>query len=93
MNITEFMKLPDAEKIKYTQVTYIDKDKANIWEYDLGIFENRQCEYCAPEDKTFYKKVYGTSDPREPKFCEKHFVEISEVTDFIKTEEYLSEKK
>ncbi len=84
MKIKEFMELPDEEKIKYTQNTYPAEDKAEVWPFDFGVFQSRECEFCAPEDMTKHVKVYGTADSREPKFCEMHFIKMSQSTDFVK---------
>lgn len=86
MNITEFMALPDVKKEEYTQLTRPSNDPSDVWEYDFGVFNDRECEVCG--DETKHPVVYGTSDEREPKFCPKHFVEISQDTEFVTHEEY-----
>ena len=84
MRIKEFMGLKDEEKTKYMQLTYPAKDKSEVWDYDFGVFEDRECEICG----LIAKVAYGTADSREPKFCQQCFIEGSEETDFVLTSEY-----
>lgn len=82
MNVYEFLKLDDKEKEKYTQKCYPGENGEYSDTYDVGVFYNGICESCNSQE--IHQKTYGTSDSREPKFCEKHFIEISEDTDFVK---------
>lgn len=91
IRIAQFMALPDSEKVKYWQMTYPTgrAKPSDAIEYGIGVYQNRQCESC--EDATVHAKAFGTDDSREPKFCEKHFIEISEETDFYIPADDLSE--
>lgn len=85
MNINSFMELSDRQKKDYMQKCYPGENGNYDSEYDFGVFEGMECEICDSGVK--HPVVYGTSDSREPKFCPKHFVEISQETEFVKWEE------
>ena len=82
MRIKEFMGMADNVKVQFTQYTYPcgrNNGFEDVWTYDMGVFENVQCEDCGKENV----KGYGTSDYREPKWCADCFIKISEDTDFV----------
>lgn len=83
LKVEAFIKLSNTEKVKFTQKTYPcgREVKDEVWEYDFGVFENIVCEDCQKENVT----GFGTSDEREPKWCEDCFIKISENTDFIRS--------
>lgn len=79
MKVEEFMKLPDSEKAKYEN--RVDKETS----FDIRVFNENEgygleCEVCA----TTKGKMLGTSDIREPKFCEKDYAEVNRDSEFVK---------
>jgi hypothetical protein len=90
INIQEFMRLPDEEKAKYTHRYFTNDAKTEFHDLDVRVFTAQElqfvpgarvpmCEMC----DVMHDKYIGTSDPREPKFCFKHFIEINKESIFF----------
>lgn len=84
LNIDEFMELPDNEKVNYINRIYPEGKPGGHQDYDIEIFPVgymgvAECEMCSKPQERFI----GTSDPREPKFCFKHYKRINKDSEFI----------
>ena len=91
MSLTDFMALDNKEKEKCFHITKSDNKNFDEYALDIGIYDktnfgtNKQnwelyCELCNIPPK----KIIGTKDIREPKFCFKCFMTINQNHLFVK---------
>jgi hypothetical protein len=88
LSLSEFMALPDKEKLAFFNRTYPDKAGKDYHDFDIGIYpesEPDSCDMVGGEHCSDSRWRIGTNDPREPRYCEKHYREINRTSDYIKS--------
>ncbi len=79
ISVFEFMELSDITKVFYL-LDDMEGNKFDVAFYSKLTWPTMTCDVCGKNDGV----LYGTSDSREPNFCEEDYIRINQTSRFIK---------
>jgi hypothetical protein len=88
LSLSEFMALPDKEKLTFFIRTYPERAGKDYHDLDIGVYpesEPDSCDMIGGSECSPSRWRIGTNDSREPRFCELHYRAINRTSDFIKS--------